>query len=215
MSIQVNTYTNTSCMTQTAYDNLKNYISSESLYVYDFPYWTLLTTSSSMSDFCTAQSAYWYWWSFLPDELWVMTSLTQLDLSNNSINYLSESIWNLTVLNTLSLDNNTLSELPSSIWNLSSLQELRVSNNQLSSLPSEIWYLTSLYRLELANNNLSNLPTEMTYLQLLLYLDLSNNLALWNLSYVFDYSYPMEIKIWDNLTITCWDYNNIVISPNN
>lgn len=206
--------TDSPCMTQGELNNLALAIDDSSLSLYSDVDWFLITTWEwfNMSAVCNARAAYWYWWPSIPNELWLLRNLTHLWLDNNSISFLPNWIWDLTVLNRLSISWNNLSDLPAEIWNLSSLQELDLSNNTLTSLPAEIWNLQSLYKLDLSNNSLLSLPSEMTSLQYLLYLFMSNNPSLWDLSYNFDYSYPLETRIWDNLEITCWDYSNIVIS---
>src|SRR5262245_49381577 len=71
----------------------------------------------------------------LPDALWQLTQLTELNLSDNQLTTLPESLGQLTELTELDLSNNQLTTLPESLGQLTQLTELDLSNNQLTTLP--------------------------------------------------------------------------------
>ncbi len=140
----------------------------------------------------------------LPIQLWDLTSLRRLFISNCSelnvelppeIGNLTElrylkiyggqnngslppEIGNLTNLIQLRLYGNEFSgNLPSEIGNLQNLEELRLENNQLTGeLPAEIGNMQSLIEINLSTNNFEGeLPKEIGNLQNLVDVDLRNN----------------------------------------
>jgi Leucine-rich repeat (LRR) protein len=76
--------------------------------------------------------------------LFALTSLEELDVSNNAIDSISNNISSLKQLRDLKLFRNQLKGLPAGIGALVRLKKLDVSHNQLISLPSQFLYLTSL-----------------------------------------------------------------------
>src|SRR5258708_7088614 len=104
--------------------------------------------------------------------------LLYLDISGLGLLQLPSEIWQLTNLQGLYLTNNQLSQLPAEIGQLTNLQRLYLNNNQLSQLPIEIGQLTNLESLHLSNNGLSQLPAEIGQLTNLEWLRLDNNLTL-------------------------------------
>src|SRR5205814_1253404 len=91
-----------------------------------------------------------YQLSQLPHELWRLSNLQELWLSNNQLSQLPPEVGQLSNLQKLDLDNNQLDEIPPEIGQLTNLQELWLSNNHLSQLPAEIGQLTSLQTLNVA-----------------------------------------------------------------
>ncbi|KAG5546793.1 hypothetical protein RHGRI_018834 [Rhododendron griersonianum] len=86
----------------------------------------------------------------IPDELWSLTSLSNLNLDQNYLTGpLSSSIANLTQMQWLSLGFNALSgEVTKELGKLTNLLSLSISSNNFSgSLPSELGYLTKLEQL--------------------------------------------------------------------
>jgi len=94
----------------------------------------------------------------VPDLLWQLTQLQQLNLSNNQLTTLPESLGQLTQLETLILSSNQLKELPKSIGKLTQLRSLDLFNNKLTLLPDELGQLTLLNDLWLSGNRLMELP---------------------------------------------------------
>ncbi|HAX71153.1 MAG TPA: hypothetical protein DCY14_16180, partial [Anaerolineae bacterium] len=73
----------------------------------------------------------------LPDSLWQLTQLTNLNLSSNQLTTLPDSLGQLTQLTTLYLSDNRLTTLPDSLAlaQLTQLTKLNLSSNQLTALP--------------------------------------------------------------------------------
>ena len=111
----------------------------------------------------------------LPDSVGKLTNLTQLNLSNNQLTNLPKSVVNLTNLARLDLSNNELNNLPQSVVNLINLTQLYLRGNQLNNLPQSVVNLTNLTRLDLRVNQLTTLPDSVVNLTNLTQLDLSYN----------------------------------------
>lgn len=111
----------------------------------------------------------------LPNILFEIDSLEELDLSGNQLSYLSARIGKLINLHILNLAKNRLKKIPNKIGKLSALETLDLSHNRLSTLPSEISRLVNLISLELSNNDLKALPIEFGQLQALQFLRINNN----------------------------------------
>ena len=109
--------------------------------------------------------------SMAPDALKGLSSLEELDLSNNLLTQLPATVFeDLRSLRTLKLQNNHLETLPAGILDLSSLETLQLENNNLETLPAGIFEgLKNLQILDLTSNGLKTLPagvfSNLTYLQ--------------------------------------------------
>ncbi len=126
--------------------------------------------------------------SSLPDELWLLTWLTTLDISGNSI-----------------------TEIPVWIWSLVNLAILDVTGNSLTSIPSEIWNLVKLEHALFKQNNLVSLPTELSLLTELKTLNLVSNNSLWSLKHYFKHdSWPQSKTEWW-MTISR-DGSNVIVT---
>ena len=88
----------------------------------------------------------------------IFPNLKQLFFSKNKITKLPESIWNLTKLLNVNLSYNQIEELPESIGELTKLKWLYLHNNKLTTLPDSIWKLTKLKRISLDTNKIKILP---------------------------------------------------------
>ncbi|KAK1367258.1 putative LRR receptor-like serine/threonine-protein kinase [Heracleum sosnowskyi] len=104
----------------------------------------------------------------IPDELWNLTFLTNLDLRRNYLTGpLSASIGNLVSMRYFSVGVNSLSgELPKELGNLTNLISLSVAGNNFSGpLPSELGSLTKLEKIYIDGSGLSG-PIPSTYASL-------------------------------------------------
>ena len=134
----------------------------------------------------------------LPNELFQLRFLTNLNLSNNRLEIISPEIANLqslreldlrynqlttlpdefvqiSSLDSLTLCENSFREFPSAILNNRFLSYLDLSSNQLTTLPREINRLSNLFNLDLGSNQLTTLPDEFEELHSLACLTLSDN----------------------------------------
>ncbi|KAF7140176.1 hypothetical protein RHSIM_Rhsim06G0236400 [Rhododendron simsii] len=105
----------------------------------------------------------------ISDELWSLTSLSNLNLEKNYLTgSLSSSIANLTQMQWLSLGFNALSgEVTKELGKLTNLLSLSIrSNNFSGSLPSELGYLTKLEQLYFDSSGVSGaIPSTFAALQ--------------------------------------------------
>jgi internalin A len=111
----------------------------------------------------------------LPDELFELRNLRDLDLRNNQLSTLPESISQLQNLKYLDLSYNQLNTLPESISQLQNLTDLDLGLNQLDLVPESIAKLQNLTYLDLRDNQLSTLPESISQLQNLTSLNLIGN----------------------------------------
>lgn len=113
----------------------------------------------------------------IPVELFNMTHLTHLDLSNNFFNgTLPDSIFNAAELQVLSLSNNEISgELPESVAGMVNLRVLNLSDNAFAGkIPKDLTTMKNLTVVSLRSNYFSgSLPGGFDSVQVL---DLSSNL---------------------------------------
>lgn len=108
-------------------------------------------------------------------EIYKLTKLESMDLSDNEIQTLTAEIGQLTNLRTLDLANNQITYLPAELGQLTNLTTLKLDNNQIAALPEEMGKLSLLNDLSLRHNGLATVPDEMTKLYNLRRLDLSHN----------------------------------------
>ncbi|KAJ0988125.1 hypothetical protein J5N97_006481 [Dioscorea zingiberensis] len=112
---------------------------------------------------------------WLPDSIGKLTSLINLDLSENRILVLPRTIGTLSSLTKLDLCSNRLAELPDSFGDLLCLQYLGVRGNQLTTLPSSFGRLANLVELDLSSNRLSILSDAIGKLSSLKKLNVESN----------------------------------------
>ena len=101
----------------------------------------------------------------VPPELFQLSNLEVLNLSNNCIQELpsalhfSQSIYSSQSLKKLVLDGNQLKTLPEDLFLglVNSLEQLSVQKNELSQLPPGLWIMPHLKALNLSENKLSQL----------------------------------------------------------
>lgn len=133
----------------------------------------------------------------IPDELWNLTFLTNLNLGQNYLTgSLSASIGNLTSMQYLSLGINALSgELPKELGQLTDLRSIAFGTNNFSgSLPSELGNLVKLEQLYFDSSGLSGeIPSTFANLQSLTTVWASDNELTGNI--------PDFIGNWSKLTV--------------
>lgn len=112
---------------------------------------------------------------WLPDSIGKLTSLVQLNLSENRIVTLPSAIGGLTRLTKLDLHSNKLQSLPDSLGELSSLTDLDLHGNHLTKLPATIGNISALVNLDVSANHLSSLPESIGKLTNLKILSIGNN----------------------------------------
>lgn len=100
-----------------------------------------------------------------PVEIFTLTNLNELILSNNKIVKIPSEIARLTYLQNLNLSNNELTSVPSEIAQLKNLQVLTLNRNNLQSLPPEMGKMYSLKVLDIWGTEVDTLPYEISKLK--------------------------------------------------
>jgi internalin A len=111
----------------------------------------------------------------LPDALWDLERLQQLNVAYNELTTLPAELGRLTQLQRLSVMHNRLTALPAALWELIQLRDLNVSHNRLTSMPEMLSRLARLQKLSVAHNELVLLPGALGQLTELQTLDVSHN----------------------------------------
>lgn len=141
----------------------------------------------------------------LPNEIFYLSNLKSLNITDNYISELSPLIGTLTNLQFFDGERNELKKLPKEIGYLTNLVDLSFHGNELEELPIEFGNLTSLTRLDLISNCIKKLPDEFCQLTNLKDLDLiSNKLKV----------LPDNIGNLTNLKILDISENNLKFLPN-
>lgn len=112
--------------------------------------------------------------SGLDENLFTLTTLNFLSISETCLEALPDSVSGLQNLSTLVLHSNHFQRLTTSIAKLSKLKNLDISRNQLEEFPEEVSELSALYSLNLSFNKLTSFPSLVSNTWLTI-LDLSNN----------------------------------------
>ncbi|XP_043786589.1 leucine-rich repeat-containing protein 40-like [Apis laboriosa] len=120
--------------------------------------------------------------STLPDELHIITKVTDLKLTSNQLTHIPEWICEkYKYLQILDLSKNYLESLPSNIGLLKYLQELNISFNRYKEIPESIYDVNSLEILIANDNLITNIDIlSLQKLQKLTILNLANN----NIGYI-------------------------------
>lgn len=111
----------------------------------------------------------------LPDSVWTLANLTELDLTGLGLADLPPGLAKLTKLRALHLGRNRLARVPASVLALTSLETLALDENRLTTLPAELAALDNLKVLDLFGNQLAELPPVVLELENLEHLDLDGN----------------------------------------
>jgi len=102
--------------------------------------------------------------------------LARLDLSSQGLEQVPDYVFGMTELQELDLSNNQLTgALPAEIRHLKNLRILDVSGNKMTGVPAEVGQLSELEELDLSDNELTGLPLELGNLSNLKLLDLRGN----------------------------------------
>lgn len=100
----------------------------------------------------------------------------KLDLSNQQLTKVPDYVFNMTSLEELNLSNNLLTgAIQSQIGQLKKLKVLNASNNMMTGVPAEVGQLSNLQILDLSNNQLTGLPNEIGNLKNLKTFNISGN----------------------------------------
>lgn len=94
----------------------------------------------------------------LPEKICDISSLNDLNLIFNDIEYLPKSISKLQNLEVINLDHNKLKQLPDEFCNLQNLKQLLVSENYITNLPECIGKLSNLNILSADLNDIKVIP---------------------------------------------------------
>ncbi|KAF2012161.1 PP2C-domain-containing protein [Aaosphaeria arxii CBS 175.79] len=95
----------------------------------------------------------------LPPSLSLASRLTMLDISNNRLQSLDHvDLYKLSSLQGLRLSNNRLTQLPSYFGQYRALRSLNLSSNQLTEFPDFLCDVTTLVDLDISFNAISSLP---------------------------------------------------------
>ena len=111
----------------------------------------------------------------IPNKVFYLSQLEELDLSDNQLKTVPETIGNLTNLTHLYLNGNGLTTVPETIGNLTNLTHLYLNGNGLTTVPETIGNLTNLTHLYLSSNQLKTVPETIGNLTNLTHLYLSSN----------------------------------------
>ncbi|MCX6584250.1 MAG: GTP-binding protein [Candidatus Aminicenantes bacterium] len=117
----------------------------------------------------------WLGLTALPDPLFELVHLKELDISLNELTEIPHAISRLKNLEVLHLEGNPLTEWPVEIGNLAHLTYLNSGDNRLQELPAGIGNLAQLTYLNLYYNKLKKLPSEIGNLVQLTDLNLGGN----------------------------------------
>ncbi|KAM3961491.1 uncharacterized protein ACR2FA_004386 [Aphomia sociella] len=101
----------------------------------------------------------------LPKCFSTKSTLKELNLSGNQLNFFPEQVLELSSLKYLYLGGNKIVNIPKDIWKLRSLQILSVGGNQIMEVPESVGRLTTLQALVLSNNLIEQLPTSIANLK--------------------------------------------------
>jgi hypothetical protein len=94
----------------------------------------------------------------LPSELFQLTALNELDVSQSAIAEIPEEIGSLINLTSLDIGSTNIEKLPDNVGLLVNLKELSIRNTNISTLPNSIGNLTALKSLNIEYTKIQELP---------------------------------------------------------
>lgn len=100
----------------------------------------------------------------LPESIFELKQLQDLNLNFNQLTSLPESIGNLHQLRTLKVAENHLNTLPEHIQKLNKLEELNFSGNKIKEIPNWLCDMTQLEILVIGGNDITGLPDKFSQL---------------------------------------------------
>ncbi|KAL3665851.1 hypothetical protein V7S43_009275 [Phytophthora oleae] len=128
--------------------------------------------------------------SELPKEIDALVALQVLVLSKNKLAVLPDGLTKLSKLRVLEVASNQLTALPHNLGKMELLEVLLANRNQIAKLPDSIGYCTKLRVLNVYNNALTELGKPVSILPELVELNMSNNQLT---------KLPTELLRWKNL----------------
>ncbi|GMF20038.1 unnamed protein product [Phytophthora lilii] len=111
----------------------------------------------------------------IPEIVFSMPHLTELNLKCNDISELPKEIDALVALQVLVLSKNKIAELPEGLTKLTKLRVLEVASNQLTALPEALGSMESLEVILANRNHIARLPDSIGYCHKLRVLNVYNN----------------------------------------
>uniref|UniRef100_A0A7S2WB26 Leucine-rich repeat protein n=1 Tax=Mucochytrium quahogii TaxID=96639 RepID=A0A7S2WB26_9STRA len=108
----------------------------------------------------------------VPQQVYSIQKLRNLDLQNNMLTTISPGICNLKMLKSLNLTNNRIEHLPEGMGVLTNLQNLKLGHNSLSTLPT---LPKSIKTLSLSENKFETLPESIKSIDMLVELVADKN----------------------------------------
>ncbi|KAJ8523886.1 hypothetical protein ON010_g17233 [Phytophthora cinnamomi] len=142
--------------------------------------------------------------SQLPKEIDALVALQILVLSKNKLTALPENLTKLTKLRVLEVASNQLTALPDAVGNMESLEVIFANRNQLAKLPESIGRCQNLRILNVYNNALTEIGNPVSLLRELVELNASNNQLI---------KLPNELLFWKNLRRLLLQVNRLQTLP--
>ncbi len=102
---------------------------------------------------------------FIPQYLYYLKYLEELELIGTFITFIPESIGKLEALKVLNLSWNYIKSIPNSIGSLLYLKQLKLTHNKIQTIPESFGSLTSLESLNLGHNKLNRFPESICLLR--------------------------------------------------
>lgn len=112
----------------------------------------------------------------IPEDLFNLTSLSRLEISNSNIETISPRISQLNGLTSLKIESKNLQSIPLQIGSLQNLSRLMLVGGKITEIPIDLFKLKRLKFLNLSSNRIKSIPKEIENLDHLKYLHLSSNL---------------------------------------
>lgn len=106
----------------------------------------------------------------IPLELWSLTNLTKIKITNAYLTEIPAAISGLKQLNELCLANNSISEVPEGLYSLTKITYINLGYNKINSLSPSIKALENLDYLGVYYNPISTFPEEIASLKKLSFL---------------------------------------------